>query len=162
MGKNGNRVKARQNAFTKINPLPADIPNPSAITTEQLILGLPVRRPSGPYNRNNYIHNDSHGAMIVPSAAEIALWKKLNLNNNVKLAKSLELRELIKAKKMSDNKDYINKNEVLKKLLAKNPGAFKVDSHLNSGYVGITHKKSGFRIHVPKRLVPSKLIHPEV
>jgi len=78
-----------------------------------------------------------------------------------KTAKSMELKELIKAKKMSDQKDYIHKNEIIRKMLEKNPTAFKVDSHLNRGYVGITHIKSGFKIHAPKHIVPSSLINPQ-
>ena len=75
MGINGNKVKARQNAFPRMNSLPTDTPNPRAITPEQLSLGLPVRRPAAPYDRSNYIHNDSHGGMILPSAADLALWR---------------------------------------------------------------------------------------
>jgi hypothetical protein len=80
--------------------------------------------------------------------------------DNTKVAKSIELSQLIKAKKMSDQKDYVHKNEVIRRLLEKNPKAFKVDSHLNSDYVGLTHIKSGFKIHAPKSIVPSSLIHP--
>jgi hypothetical protein len=75
MGSNGNKVKARQNAFPRMNSLPANTPNPREITPEQLSLGLPVRKPASPYDRSGYIHNDSHAGMILPSAQDIALWR---------------------------------------------------------------------------------------
>jgi hypothetical protein len=81
---------------------------------------------------------------------------------NTKVAKSMELKQLIKAKKMSDQSDYVHKNELIRKMLIKNPEAFKVDSHLNREYVGLTHIKSGFKIHAPKSIVPSSLMHPHI
>ncbi len=77
-----------------------------------------------------------------------------------KTAKSMELKGLIEAKKLSDKHDYLRKNELLRKMLANNPTAFRVDSHLNPKYVGITHIQSGFKIHAPKSVVPSELINP--
>jgi 8-oxo-dGTP pyrophosphatase MutT (NUDIX family) len=76
-------------------------------------------------------------------------------DNIIKLAKSLELKRLIEAKKKSDNNDYAGKNKILADLFQKSPKQFKVDSELESGkYVGITHKPSGFQIHAPRMLVP--------
>jgi hypothetical protein len=76
-------------------------------------------------------------------------------DNIIKLAKSLELKRLIEAKKKSDNNDYAGKNRILADLFQKSPRQFKVDSELESGkYVGITHKPSGFQIHAPRMLVP--------
>jgi hypothetical protein len=98
------------------------------------------------------------------TASSIAAWlahEKSKKEKLSKTAKSIELSQLIKAKKMSDQKDYVHKNELLRKMLEKNPKAFKVDSHLNRGYVGITHIKSGFKIHAPKHIVPSSLINPQ-
>ena len=98
------------------------------------------------------------------TGGSIAAWlaHEKYKKKHTKIARSMELKELIKAKKMSDQKDYTHKNEVLRALLDKNPKAFKVDSHLNSGYVGLTHIKSGFKIHAPKSIVPSSLIHPDL
>jgi hypothetical protein len=79
-----------------------------------------------------------------------------------KIAKSMELKQLIKAKKMSDESDYVHKNELIRKMLIKNPEAFRVDSRLNREYVGLTHIKSGFKIHAPKSIVPSSLMHPQI
>ena len=74
----------------------------------------------------------------------------------------MELKQLIKAKKMSDESDYVHKNELIRKMLIKNPEAFRVDSRLNREYVGLTHIKSGFKIHAPKSIVPSSLMHPQI
>ena len=72
----------------------------------------------------------------------------------IKLAKSIKLQKLIEAKKLSDKNSYGQKNEILSELLKKYPKEFKVDSALNSKYVGLTHKPTGFRIHAPRMLVP--------
>lgn len=72
----------------------------------------------------------------------------------VKLAKSYKMKQLIKAKQLSDENDYDGKNKILQELMEKYPKEFKVDSMLHNKYVGLTHKPSGFRIHAPKMLVP--------
>jgi 8-oxo-dGTP pyrophosphatase MutT (NUDIX family) len=75
-------------------------------------------------------------------------------DNIIKLAKSLELKRLIEAKKKSDNNDYDGKNKILSDLMRNHPNQFKVDSVLDNKYVGLTHKPSGFKIHAPRMLVP--------
>ena len=75
-------------------------------------------------------------------------------DNIIKLAKSLELKRLIEAKKKSDNRDYQGKNKILSDLMRKHPNQFRVDSVLDNKYVGLTHKPSGFKIHAPRMLVP--------
>ena len=88
MGSNGNKVKAKQKLFSRMNPLPANTPNPRALTPEQLSLGLPVgeERPPiprisrKPGDRSNFVFNgptgpEQHGGMILPSAADLALWR---------------------------------------------------------------------------------------
>lgn len=72
----------------------------------------------------------------------------------IKLAKSVALKQLIEAKKKSDNNDYAGKNRILADLLAKHPKQFKVNSVLDGKYVGLTHKPSGFKIHAPRMLIP--------
>lgn len=72
-----------------------------------------------------------------------------------KIAKSIELKQLIEAKRMSDNRDYNGKNNILSNLLDKYPKQFKVDSLLNEKYVGLTHKPTGFKIHAPRKLIPA-------
>lgn len=80
-------------------------------------------------------------------------------DNIIKLAKSLELKRLIEAKKKSDNNDYAGKNKILADLMDKHPSQFKVDSELNGKYIGLTHKPSGFKIHAPRMLVPVGIEH---
>ena len=75
-------------------------------------------------------------------------------NKILKLAKSLELTQLIEAKRLSDKRDYKAKNEIIAKLLENSPKQFKIDSLLNNKYLGLTHKPSGFKIHAPRTLVP--------
>ena len=81
----------------------------------------------------------------------MSLWNSIM----VKLAKSMELKQLLEAKKRSDINDYATKNSILAELLHKSPGQFKIDSELNSKYVGLTHTPTGFRIHAPRRIIPS-------
>jgi hypothetical protein len=83
--------------------------------------------------------------------------KKVKTGELLKLAKSPVLRDLIKAKKLSDKGDYVHKNELIRKLVSKYPEQFKVDSYLNQAYVGLTHKPSGFKIHTQKSGLPSEL-----
>jgi hypothetical protein len=73
----------------------------------------------------------------------------------IKIAKSMELQQLLEAKKRSDYRDYESKNRILSGLLDSKPEQFKVDSHLNERYVGLTHKPTGFRIHAPRKLIPA-------
>lgn len=77
----------------------------------------------------------------------------------IKLAKSLELKQLLEAKKRSDKNDYRGKNEILSALLKKHPDQFRVDQLLNDKYVGITHKPSGFKIHTTRSLIPTGIEH---
>lgn len=72
----------------------------------------------------------------------------------LKIAKSLELKKLIEAKKHSDKNEYGKKDEILKELLSKKPEQFKVDSILNNKFVGLTHKPTNFKIHAPRTLIP--------
>ena len=76
-------------------------------------------------------------------------------DNIIKLAKSLELKRLIEAKKKSDNNDYDGKNKILADLMRTHPGQFKVNSILDKKYVGLTHKPTGFQIHAPRTLIPT-------
>lgn len=76
-----------------------------------------------------------------------------------KVAKSLQLKKLIEAKSMSDKNQYGDKNDILKDLFAKYPKEFKVDSHLDNKYVGVTHKPTGFKIHAPRNLIPIGIEH---
>jgi hypothetical protein len=75
-----------------------------------------------------------------------------------KTAKSKILKDLLEAKELSDKRDFVHKNELLRKLVTEHPKQFKVDSHLNSAYVGLTHTPTGFKIHAQKKIIPSELL----
>lgn len=77
----------------------------------------------------------------------------------IKLAKSIELKRLIEAKKLSDKNDYVGKNTILRELLQEYPKQFRVDQILNDKYVGLTHKPSGFKIHTARTLIPAGMEH---
>ena len=77
----------------------------------------------------------------------------------VKVSKSQILRDLLEAKKLSDDRDYIRKNEIIRKIVTKYPKQFKVDSHLNRSYVGLTHTPTGFKIHAQKSGLPSEIFN---
>jgi hypothetical protein len=82
------------------------------------------------------------------------LLKKLGSLN--KLAEnSAVLADLKKAKKESDKGNYAAKTDILRKLLKAFPDEFKTDSE-NAHVVGLTHKPTNFRIHMPKKALPTK------
>jgi hypothetical protein len=68
--------------------------------------------------------------------------------------KSKELTKLLQAKKYSDEGNYKAKYDILETMMAKHPEKFRVDSRLNSKFVGVTHLPTSFKIHVPGMLVP--------
>jgi len=70
--------------------------------------------------------------------------------------KERALDNLLAAKKHSDNRQYKYKHEILALMLARNPKDFYIDSD-DGGIVGITHEPTKFKIHIPKKLVPSKV-----
>ena len=79
----------------------------------------------------------------------------------IKIAKSIQLKKLIKAKQHSDKNEYGKKNTLLAELLDKYPKEFKVDSITNAKYVGLTHKPTGFKIHAPRTLIPIGIEHKQ-
>jgi hypothetical protein len=54
---------------------------------------------------------------------------------------------LLEAKAHSDAGNYEQKTQIVRELIAQDPGAWRVDSRLNR-FVGLTHK-SGFKLHLP-------------
>jgi len=62
------------------------------------------------------------------------------------------LDELIKAKAESDNEQYHHKQMRLRKLMNQNPEDFNINSKEGQIY-GITHKPTGFRMHLPKHVL---------
>lgn len=70
--------------------------------------------------------------------------------------KEKALDNLLDAKKHSDNRQYKYKHEILALMMAKSPKDFYVDSD-DGSIVGLTHAPTRFKIHVPKKFVPSKV-----
>lgn len=66
------------------------------------------------------------------------------------------LPRLLEAKRQSDRRNYGAKHSILRELIHQHPKAFKVDSERH-GVVGLTHKPTGFRIHMPRRALPTLL-----
>jgi len=64
--------------------------------------------------------------------------------------------ELLRAKEESDRKNYSVKHAILRKLIKESPGEFVIDSEEGGAY-GITHKPSGFKIHILKAVAPPEL-----
>lgn len=75
------------------------------------------------------------------------------------------LDRLKKAKKHSDNKQYSQKNAIIMELFRERIGEFHRDSdHTETGhkkYVGVTHKPTGFQVHVPRTLADKHGVNKE-
>lgn len=69
-----------------------------------------------------------------------------------------DLKKLIEAKKHSDLKQYKYKHDVLAHMMNKTPENFIVDSKDGEIY-GITHTPTNFRLHIPRKFVPSAVKH---
>jgi hypothetical protein len=67
------------------------------------------------------------------------------------------LPNLLQVKAHSDAKRYDLKHRVLAQMMKRNPGAFVIDSDNGKGIVGITHVETGFRLHIPKQIIPRKI-----
>lgn len=70
-----------------------------------------------------------------------------------------DLRALGRAKMESDRKNYAAKHEIVRRLVAKDPQAFKVDSQ-QGNIGGITHSPTMFRLHMPMSAVPAEIRPP--
>jgi len=64
------------------------------------------------------------------------------------------LQALLRAKALSDMQEYKAKHEQIQKLVAEHPDDFVIDS-MNKGIIGLTHKQTGFRIHIPQKRLPN-------
>lgn len=64
-----------------------------------------------------------------------------------------KLKLLLKAKEHSDHKQYGEKKKIMALLMHHNPAEFIVDS--GGRMSGITHVPTGFRMHVPRNIIPS-------
>lgn len=66
------------------------------------------------------------------------------------------LTPLIRAKQESDRRNYRSKHLILAELLRKFPKDFLVDSE-EKGIVGLTHKPTKFKIHIPYAKAPAEI-----
>jgi hypothetical protein len=65
-----------------------------------------------------------------------------------------KIDQLLTAKTESDRRNYKAKHNIMRKLLAAHPSEFLIDSSQN-GLVGLTHVPTGFRMHLPKTVLPT-------
>ncbi len=66
------------------------------------------------------------------------------------------LPTMLKAKEYSDNKQYNRKAELMLLLMQARPDEFIVDQD-DDKFPGITHTPTGFRMHVPKAIIPKSV-----
>ena len=72
-----------------------------------------------------------------------------------------DLHLLLRAKQMSDQRNYHEKNKILRNLLVDKPEDFVIDSDLNRKFVGITHVPTSFKVHAPRDIIPSSISRQE-
>ena len=65
-----------------------------------------------------------------------------------------DLHQLLLAKQMSDDRNYHEKNKILRKLFMDRPEDFVIDSDLNKKFVGVTHVPTAFKVHAPRDIIP--------
>ena len=68
--------------------------------------------------------------------------------------KEAALGSLLQAKGHSDKKQYGAKHRIMALMMYKTPDEFLVDSD-DGQFLGITHAPTGFRMHLPKNIVPA-------
>jgi len=69
------------------------------------------------------------------------------------------LEDLKKAKSHSDRKQYQTKAKIMGNLLKENPNNFFVDEEKPGGIVGITHRPTGFRVHLKRTQLPGDIVN---
>ena len=69
------------------------------------------------------------------------------------------LDQLQAAKAHSDRRDYGSKHRLIRNLMTERPDEFKIDSQ-EGDILGITHIPTGFRLHVPRLVVPTPKPEP--
>lgn len=90
------------------------------------------------------------------SAARLALASLFPLRE-VRLAKEAALIDDLKAvKKDSDARNWKAKHGRLRELIHKYPDDFYVDSRGPGNIVGVTHRSTGFRYHMPVHALPEQ------
>lgn len=68
-----------------------------------------------------------------------------------------DLDTLLAAKRHSDARRYSTKHQLIRKMMNDRPDDFAVDSDDGKGILGITHRPTGFRFHMPKQVVHPRL-----
>lgn len=76
-----------------------------------------------------------------------------------KTPKNPYLVSLLRAKAESDIGNYRAKHKIMRRMLLNSPSQFIIDSQ-QGNIVGITHKPTGFRMHIPAHVLPVKLEQP--
>jgi len=76
----------------------------------------------------------------------------------VEVAEHPDLQQLLVAKAFSDKGNYVAKNRYLSQLMRRDTDAFIIDSDDGKGIVGVTHKPTGFRIHMLKSHVDKDVL----
>jgi 8-oxo-dGTP pyrophosphatase MutT (NUDIX family) len=94
-----------------------------------------------------YAGNVPHAQIITPTGGIDPKYIEKN-------AAGRALEQLKRAKYLSDNRMYREKHQVLQDLIRRNPKNFYIDSH-EGNIVGITHRPTNFRIHMPLDKFPS-------
>jgi len=74
-----------------------------------------------------------------------------------KLVRHSKLDQLLQAKAESDRRNYKAKHAIMRKLIAAAPAEFMIDS-MADGLVGLTHIPTGFRMHLPIKVLPTVMI----
>lgn len=69
--------------------------------------------------------------------------------------------QLLEAKSHSDRGDYTSKHRIIRQLMEDSPADFVIDSQ-EGDILGITHKPTGFRLHVPRIVAPTTSSLPPV
>jgi hypothetical protein len=74
-----------------------------------------------------------------------------------------QLPQLLQAKAFSDQKDYGSKHRILRRMLQERPEEFILDQD-QGDIIGITHKPTNFKIHVPRLVAPASFVdqYPKV
>lgn len=96
-------------------------------------------------------------AVMVKMAEEIEAMPfepDYTFDDLIKEAAQGSLPSLLKAKDHSDKKQYGAKNRIMALMMYKAPDEFLVDSD-DGKFLGITHAPTGFRMHLPKNIVPA-------
>lgn len=68
------------------------------------------------------------------------------------------LTDLLMAKALSDQKRYVQKNMLLRRLVLNNPDDFAVSEAPSNGIIGLSHTPTKFMIHTPIRNMPTNFL----